>query len=44
VDGEKINRSEAEMEIPNVIVEWLTLLFLIRDVPGLNLGPGDQLS
>jgi hypothetical protein len=25
--------------LPNVVVEWLTLLILIREVQGLNLGP-----
>jgi hypothetical protein len=29
---------------PNVVVEWLTLLLRIREVPGSNLGPGDWLS
>jgi hypothetical protein len=29
---------------PNVVVEWLTLLLCIREVPGSKLGPGDQLS
>jgi hypothetical protein len=24
---------------PNIVVGWLTLLFRIREVPGLNLGP-----
>jgi hypothetical protein len=24
---------------PNVVVEWLTLLLRIREVPGSNLGP-----
>jgi hypothetical protein len=30
--------------LPNVVLEWLTLLLRIRDVPGSNLGPGDWLS
>jgi hypothetical protein len=25
---------------PNVVVEWLTILLRIREVPGSNLGPG----
>jgi hypothetical protein len=25
---------------PNVVVEWLTLLLRIRQIPGSNLGPG----
>jgi hypothetical protein len=25
--------------LPNVVVEWLTLYLLIREVPGSNLGP-----
>jgi hypothetical protein len=29
---------------PNVMVEWLTLLLRIREVPGSNLGPADWLS
>jgi hypothetical protein len=28
----------------NVVVEWLTILLRIRQVPGFNLGPGDRLS
>lgn len=28
-----------ETVIPNVVVEWLTLLFHIREVLGSNLGP-----
>jgi hypothetical protein len=30
--------------LPNVAVEWLTLLLRIREVPGSKLGPGDRLS
>jgi hypothetical protein len=26
------------VQVPNVVVEWLTLLRLILEVPGLNLG------
>jgi hypothetical protein len=29
----------AVADTPNVMVEWLTLLFRIREVPGSNLGP-----
>jgi hypothetical protein len=25
--------------LPNIVVEWLTLLLRIREVPGSNLGP-----
>jgi hypothetical protein len=25
--------------VPNVVVEWFTLLLHIRDIPGSNLGP-----
>jgi hypothetical protein len=28
---------------PTIVVEWLTLLFFIRDLPGSNLGTGDRL-
>jgi hypothetical protein len=30
--------------LPNIVIEWLTLLLHIREVPGLILGPGDRLS
>jgi hypothetical protein len=30
--------------LPNVVVEWLTLLLRIREVLGSNLSPGDRLS
>jgi hypothetical protein len=26
---------------PNIVVEWLTLLLHIQEVPGSYLGPGD---
>jgi hypothetical protein len=29
---------------PNVVVEWLTLVFRIREVPSSVLGSGDRLS
>jgi hypothetical protein len=29
---------------PNVVVQWLTLIFCIWEVPGSILGPGDRLS
>jgi hypothetical protein len=38
----KCQRSQRKMDTslsPNVMVEWLTLLLRIREVPGLNLGP-----
>jgi hypothetical protein len=31
-------------EAPNIVVDWLTLLLLIRELPGSILGPGDRLS
>jgi hypothetical protein len=42
--GRDVNHtwSNSEMHTPNVVVKWLTLL-RIREVPGLILGPGDQL-
>jgi hypothetical protein len=30
--------------LPNNVVEWLTFLIRIREVPGLYLGSGDRLS
>jgi hypothetical protein len=27
------------LDLPNAVVEWLTLLLRIREIPGLNLGP-----
>jgi hypothetical protein len=29
---------------PNVVIEWLTLLLVIREVPGSILCPGNRLS
>jgi hypothetical protein len=29
---------------PSVVVEWLTLLLRIREIPGSNLCPSDRLS
>jgi hypothetical protein len=34
----------ATLSLPNVVIEWLTLLLRILEVPGSNLGPGDRLS
>jgi hypothetical protein len=31
-------------KLPNVVVEWLTLLFPIREVPGSFLSQGDLVS
>jgi hypothetical protein len=31
--------SELHTKRPNVVLEWLTLLLLIREVPGSNIGP-----
>jgi hypothetical protein len=37
-------RSYIMVLTPKIVVEWLSLLFHIREVPGSSLGPGDRLS
>jgi hypothetical protein len=32
-------KDKKDIKLPTVVVEWLTLLLRIREVPGSNLGP-----
>jgi hypothetical protein len=34
-----LNKKQQDTNTPHVVVQWLTFLLRIREVPGSNLGP-----